>query len=182
MTDERDDLLELSDFAWGRLRDRLAGLTEDEYQWAPVTTYWTVRDAGDGTFTSDGIKGTYRSDGQADVFTTLPWRLHHLTTVLGEDRNAQWLRRPDAPTVVTAPAGNAADALARLADAYTAWRALLTDVPADVLAEPMGEVAGPFAESTGRAFVLHVLDELIHHAAEAAMLRDLYAARLVHSM
>ncbi|HEX5120394.1 MAG TPA: DinB family protein [Pseudonocardiaceae bacterium] len=177
MTDELDDLVVLSDFAWERLRDRLTGLTEDEYRWEPVAKCWTVRAAGDGTFTADGHQGTYRSAGETELFTTLPWRLHHLTVVLGEDRNGRWLRVPDAPTAVTEPAGTAEDALARLADAYAAWRTLLTMVSEAALTEPMGEVAGPFAESTGRAFVLHILDELIHHAAEAAMLRDLYDAQ-----
>lgn len=177
MTDELTDLVELSDFAWARLRDRLAGLTEDEYRWAPVAKYWTVRDAGDGTYTAEGEAMTYRSDGQPDVFTTLPWRMHHITEVLGESHNARWLRRTDAPTAVVEPAGTAAEATARLSDAYAVWRTVLTGVSTDALTQPMGEVAGPYAGSTGRAFVLHILDELIHHAAEVAMLRDLYANR-----
>jgi hypothetical protein len=167
--DEREDLLTLSDYAWGRLRDRMAGLTEDEYRWAPVTPHWTVRAAGDGTFRSDG--------GRRAVFTTLPWRLHHITDTLGTPRNARVLRRADAPVAVTDPAGDAAGALVRLADAYAVWRAVLAGIPAGTLVEPMGAVAGPYGESTGRAYVLHVLDELIHHGAEAALLRDLYAAR-----
>jgi hypothetical protein len=40
----------------------------------------------------------------------------------------------------------------------------------------MGAVAGPYVDSTRAAFVLHELDELIHHAAEVAALRDLYRA------
>ncbi|HEX3648068.1 MAG TPA: DinB family protein [Pseudonocardiaceae bacterium] len=176
MPTELDDLVELSDFAWGRLRDRLAGLTEDEYRWEPVAKVWTVRPSGDGTFAADGHASSYRSDGEADVFTTLPWRLHHITEVLGMPRNARWLGRPDA-SAVTEPAGTAADALARLADAHAVWRAVLTGVSTEALEQPMGDVARPYDKSTGRAFVLHVLDELIHHAAEVAMLRDLYAAR-----
>lgn len=176
MTGELDDLVELSDFAWQRLRDRLAGLTEEEYRWEPVANCWTVRPSGEGTFAADGHASTYRSDGEPDPFTTLPWRLHHITKVLGEPRNARWLGRPD-PMAVTEPAATAAEALARLADAYAAWRTVLTGVPAAVLERPMGDVARPYAKSTGRAFVLHVLDELVHHGAEAALLRDLYAAR-----
>ncbi|HKN99251.1 MAG TPA: DinB family protein [Pseudonocardiaceae bacterium] len=176
MTRELDDLVELSDFAWERLRNRLAGLTEEEYRWEPVADCWTVRPSGDGTFMADGRASTYRSDGEPDPFTTLPWRLHHITHVLGIPRNARWLDRPD-PRAVTEPAGTAADALARLADAYAAWRTVLTGVSAEVLERPMGNVARPYEKSTGRAFVLHVLDELIHHAAEVALLRDLYAAR-----
>ena len=48
--------------------------------------------------------------------------------------------------------------------------------PEETLQESIGQVYGMFAESTRRAFVLPVLGELIHHGAEAAALRDLYAA------
>ena len=53
---------------------------------------------------------------------------------------------------------------------------MLTAVPESSLAEPIGPVGGPYADSTRRAFVLHVLDELIHHGAEVALVRDLWAA------
>ena len=42
------------------------------------------------------------------------------------------------------------------------------------LADPMGEVARFYATSSRGAFVLHELDELIHHGAEVGVLRDLY--------
>ena len=44
-----------------------------------------------------------------------------------------------------------------------------------------GEAAGYFAGATGRSFVLHIADELIHHTAEAALLRDLFAGDSVRS-
>ena len=47
----------------------------------------------------------------------------------------------------------------------------------ETLNTPLGEVAGDFADATGRSFVLHIADELIHHTAEAALLRDLFASR-----
>jgi hypothetical protein len=44
----------------------------------------------------------------------------------------------------------------------------------------VGPIAGGYAGSTRVAFVLHELDELSHHGAEIATLRDLYrATRLV---
>lgn len=48
-------------------------------------------------------------------------------------------------------------------------------------AEPTGLAAGYFAGATGRSFVLHIADELIHHTAEAALLRDLFAGASVRS-
>ena len=41
----------------------------------------------------------------------------------------------------------------------------------------MGPIAGPFATSDRVAFVIHIMDELIHHGAEVALLRDLYRVR-----
>jgi hypothetical protein len=37
----------------------------------------------------------------------------------------------------------------------------------EALDTPLGEAAGYFAGATGRSFVLHIADELIHHTAEA---------------
>jgi hypothetical protein len=41
----------------------------------------------------------------------------------------------------------------------------------------MGAIAGPYADADRVAFVVHIMDELIHHAAEVALLRDLYRLR-----
>ena len=51
----------------------------------------------------------------------------------------------------------------------------------ETLNAPLGEAAGYFAGATGRSFVLHIADELIHHTAEAALLRDLFAGASVRS-
>ena len=53
---------------------------------------------------------------------------------------------------------------------WTAWTTRRSNAP-------LGEAAGYFAGATGRSFVLHIADELIHHTAEAALLRDLFARR-----
>ena len=45
------------------------------------------------------------------------------------------------------------------------------------LAEPCGPAEGPCAEAPAAALVLHINRELIHHGAEIALLRDLYAHR-----
>ena len=147
MTTERADLAELGRYAFGRLRDRLAGLTEEEYRWEP------------------GPK-----------VRTLAWRMGHIADLLTDERNAAWLGVPPRP----APAGTpmtARDAVDRLEAAFTAWSEVLDAVPVESLAEPIGPVGGRYADTTRRAFVLHVLDELIHHGAEVALVRDLWAAR-----
>jgi DinB family protein len=151
----RDDLVELSDYAWHRLERRLAGLTDAEYLWTPVPT----------------------RPGDPVVFTTLAWRLCHIADFLREDRNGPWLGRPaPPPRASTGDPGTAAEALAALAEAYACWRDILDGTTESSLAAPIGALAGHYASSSRRSFVLHVLDELIHHGAEVALLRDLHAA------
>jgi hypothetical protein len=63
--------------------------------------------------------------------------------------------------------------------AYETFRALVSDDAVDLDAE-IGPAAGTYGKATRRSFVLHIADELIHHAAEAALLRDLYPDRPSH--
>lgn len=169
----RADLVELSDYAWHRLERRLAGLTDAEYRWTPVPVCRTVRARPDGTFRSDGPA----RHGDPAVFTTLAWRLCHIADFLREDRNGPWLGRPAPPPRATpGDPGTAADALAALDTAYACWREILDGITESSLAAPIGALAGHYGTSSRRSFVLHVLDELIHHGAEVALLRDLYAA------
>jgi hypothetical protein len=147
VTSEREDLAELGRYAFSRLRDRLTGLTDDEYAWEP-----------------------------APGVATIAWRLGHIADLLAEQRNAEWLDVPGPPG--PGPATDAAGALLALDAAFEVWTAVLVAVPESSLAVPIGPVGGPYADDTRRAFVLHVLDELIHHGAEVALVRDLWAAQM----
>ncbi|GAA1816194.1 DinB family protein [Luedemannella flava] len=174
MISPRDDLIQLSDYAGGRLRQRLAGLTDEEYSWEPVPNCRTVRPTGDGRFRSDGPR-TDQADPRA--FTTVSWRLAHIIDLLTADRVAGWLA---VTNVLTWPdvgdPGTAADALDALDLALAHWRTVLEATTEESLATTLGPVAGPYADATRRGFVLHILDELIHHGAEVALMRDLHAA------
>jgi uncharacterized damage-inducible protein DinB len=148
MASSRDDLTDLSDFAFNRLRARLGGLTDREYHWAP-----------------------------AERFTTLAWRLCHIIELLQAERIGSWLGQDPLPEITVEPQ-TAAEVLVALDQAYQAWRAVLAATTEESLAVPIGPVGGPYADATRRAFVLHILDEFIHHGAEAALMRDLYATPL----
>jgi hypothetical protein len=54
---------------------------------------------------------------------------------------------------------------------------LLGQTTQESLGEPIGPVGGQYGAATRRAFALHIVDELVHHTAEAALLRDLYAGQ-----
>jgi hypothetical protein len=73
--------------------------------------------------------------------------------------------------------GTAAAALALLHHAHTRWRRVVTATTDESLAAAIGPIAGRYGDSSRAAFVLHMLDEFIHHGAELALLRDLYRAR-----
>jgi hypothetical protein len=145
MNPSRDDLIELSDHAWQRLRERLDGLTDAEYRWEP------------------GV-------------TTLAWRLDHLADALTEERNGPWLGVAAGSSRIE-HGKTAADVVAAIERAYAVWREALEATTDESLGEPIGPAAGHYGEASRRSFALHILDEFIHHGAEIALLRDLYASR-----
>jgi uncharacterized damage-inducible protein DinB len=179
VADVKCDLISLSDHAYERTRRRLDGLTDDEYFWEPVPICWSLRLGSDGEHYADS--GALDDSGDGAPFTTIAWRLWHLVGCYGSVRNAIWLGvdRPaggfeqDDPASATAAAG--LDALER---AHTLWCDVLEALPSDAWSDPLVAVAGPFGGSDRASFVLHQLDEQIHHGAELGMLRDLYSARV----
>jgi len=172
VSDPRADIIGLSDYAYRRTRSRLAGLTEDEYFWEPVPGCCTVRRTESGDYRADDADrpGT-------PPFTTIAWRLWHLIENYGGKRNPEWLgvERPPGGFERDDPApATAAEAIAVLGRAYDFWQDLLQELPAASWWEPLGPVAGQYAENDKASLVLHQLDEQIHHGAELGVLRDLY--------
>jgi len=145
----QQDVIELFEYASQRLTNRMAGLSDEEWAWQPIP-------------------------GNAEV--TIRWRLDHIIETLTDNRNCDWLGVQPSGQPVPGPAVSAAEAVAALAHAANEF-ARVTRELGDAAAEEIGEAAGPYGDSTRRSFVLHITDELIHHAAETALLRDLYAAR-----
>jgi hypothetical protein len=164
------NLLDLSDFAWQRLRDRVEDLTDDEYLWEPFEGSWSVREAADGlTLERDDLPP------EPEPFTTLAWRITHIIDILQEDRTATWFGQQVAPEDGIPPVpADAAEALKAMDHSYAVWRGRLAALSPEDLDRPMGEVAGLYAEDSGTAFALHILDELIHHGAEVGTVRDFY--------
>jgi hypothetical protein len=171
-----DALVDLSDQVWVRTRARLDGLRDEEYLWEPAPGCWSVRQRRDGTWLADWPLPR----PEPEPFTTIAWRLWHLIDMYGENRAPRWLDVPfqgdpigmDDPD--GAPPATAADALALLERAHARWDAHLALVDDDRLEQKVGPVGGPYAERTRAMYVLHMLDEFIHHGAEIALLRDLW--------
>ena len=170
MSGWQNDMIEQADFSWARLRTRLDGLTDDEYFWEPTPLCWSVRQDEAGGWRADhGIALT------APPFTTIAWRIGHILDVLTDSRYPTAFGVPVPPAVDGLP-GTAAEALARLESAYGDTRRWLTELDEACLTDKIGPIAGAWADSDKGSFALHMLDELIHHGAEVAVLRDLYRA------
>ncbi|WP_306320600.1 MULTISPECIES: DinB family protein [unclassified Streptomyces] len=171
------------DWHWrNQLRDRLAGLTDDEYFWEPVADCWTLHPRGTGTAPVQGGSGDFTIDFAfpepvpAPV-TTIAWRLGHiLVGVLGM-RNASHFGAEPVDYMTYDYPGTAAEALDRLDAAYARWIAGVRGMDEEALARPCGPAEGPYEKERMATLVLHINRETIHHCAEIALLRDLYAHR-----
>ncbi|MFE1774367.1 DinB family protein [Streptomyces sp. NPDC059008] len=195
-------LLEQFDFAHRRLRDRLTGphmdsgngtdvpvdpLTDEEHLWEPVPGCWSVRRHGDGP----GPRATHL-DGAGEwgrdaapfphpspaPLTTLAWRLSHLAEMLTlrADHTAGSRRLTRADYVSS---GDAAGAVAAFDAGATAWRDTLAGVD-DAGLDTVGLCTFPHGSDPEEPFldiVWWVNQELLHHGAEIALLRDLYRSR-----
>jgi DinB superfamily/Ankyrin repeats (many copies) len=171
-TQLRDELLDLSDQAFDRLHGRIEDLGDEEYFWEPAPDCWTIRPTGAGGYRPDSSV----MPPQPAPITTIAWRLAHITDILAQARNATWLGlEPVVGDDLTAEP-TAAEAITRLARANAVWRQYLHAVSDETLWQPVGPVGRTFASRTRVAFVLHEIDELVHHGSEVALLRDLYRA------
>ena len=176
-------LLEQLDFHWQhQLRPRLDGLTDEEYLWEPVPGCWSVRPrgtssapvlGGSGAFT---IEFAYPEPEPAPV-TTIAWRLGHVLVGVLAMRSASHFGGPPASYESWDYAGTAKEALEQLDQEYARWTAGVRSLGAEGLARPCGPAEGPYADASLAALVLHINREMIHHGAEIALLRDLYAHR-----
>ena len=144
----KKDLIDLHEHVWSRFIQRMDGLGDAEWSWRPVD----------------------------EAKISLTWRLEHIGDMLGEQRNADWLGLPErkSPIQQGEKVHAAAEAIARVTKAYNWWMDTLKGLPEAELQSIIGSVAGNYGEASRYSFVLHVADELIHHTAEAALLRDFY--------
>ncbi|GGS77062.1 DinB family protein [Streptomyces cinerochromogenes] len=194
-------LLDQFDFACERLLGRLRGpvmdsgdgtdtrvepLTDEEYLWEPVPGCWSVRPraAGPGpraTFLAGA--GDWGRDAAAyphpwpPPVTTIAWRLSHLTEMLvlraDHTTGSRSATREEHPV-----GGDAAGAVEALASGAAAWRAVLLGAD-DAALDTVGYCAYPYGsdvEEPFRDIVWWVNQEVLHHGAEIALLRDLHRA------
>ncbi|MDX6307805.1 MAG: hypothetical protein QOI06_851 [Nocardioidaceae bacterium] len=176
-------LTEQLDWHWRQqFRPRLEGLTDDEYFWEPVENSWSLRPRGQGRAALSAGSGDLVIDYEfpeprPTPVTTIAWRLAHIIVAVFGGRVAGHFGGPPVEYETFEYADTAANALRQLDDGYAAWFEGVTSLGDEELAQPCGPSEGPFADAPMADLVLHINREAIHHGAEIALLRDLYANR-----
>lgn len=161
-------LVDQLDFHWQNfLRPRLDGLSDDEYIFEPVPGCWTLH--------RDGRIDFEDPEPVPAPFTTIAWRLAHVIVGVLAMRNHSHFGGPPADYSSWPYAQDATTALQQLDDAYRGWIAGVRGLDEDALWRPVGEAEGPWAAHPMIELILHINREVIHHGAEIACIRDLYA-------
>jgi DinB superfamily len=170
------------------MRGRLDGLTDEEYVFDPTArgTAWSVHPrVPEGEAPPTSIQG-----GSGDMvidfefpepeptpFTTIAWRLGHIIVGILAARSHSHFGGPPADYGSWTYAATAQEALAQFDAEYDRWIAGVRSWSADDLQVAVGEAEGPWAEYSRATLVAHINRELIHHLAEIAVIRDLWAHR-----
>jgi hypothetical protein len=176
-------LLAQFDFARDRLMTRLEGMSDAEYFWEPVPGCWSVRPrehvrtprsfgGGDWALEFDG------APADPPPFTTIAWRICHLSS--GIALRADYTTGSKALTWDDYRMPSTADsAITALGDATDTWLAILIE-SSDADIDQVGRSSFPWGLDPDLPFLdicWWVNQELLHHGAEIALLRDLYTQR-----
>jgi hypothetical protein len=160
-------------------------LTDAEHRWEPLPGTWSVRPKTDGPGPGATVlvgAGQWGRDGgrphpHPPPITAIAWRLHHLTAMLLA--RADWTvgAHTFAEDEMVVAAG-AASAMTSFETATAAWRGALVAADDEAL-DTVGHCSYPDGSDAEEPFldvVWWVNQEVLHHGAEIALLRDLYRA------
>jgi len=178
-----EEVVDQINWHWtSQLRPRFEGLTDEEYFWEPVRGCWSLRPRGTAVAPLQGGSGDYVIEFAAPPpepapVTTIAWRLGHIIVGVLGARLASHFGGPPVDYLTYDYPVTAGEALRRLDVMYAAWRDGVASKDDAALASPVGPAEGPWAEKPFLTLALHINRELLHHGAEIALLRDLYAWR-----
>lgn len=167
-------------------RPRLEGLTDEEYFYDPTPEAagpaWSVHPRSEVRSGTQGGSGEIVIDFEfpeptPPPFTTIAWRLGHVIVGVLAMRSHGHFDGPEVDYFSWDYAGSAQEALTQLDAEYARWITGLRSWSEEDFSLPCGPSEGPYADHPRAAIVAHINRELIHHLAEIALLRDLYAHR-----
>lgn len=164
-----EELLALYDYVHDRHVGMLSGLSDEAYLWEPVAGCWSVRPGADGVFRAEMV----RPDPDPAPFTTIAWRVWHIALDCLGGYSDRFFEGHGGDDVREWP-GTVAGASAEVEKEWSRFREHVAALDDAGLARTLGPIAGPYADDSYHALVLHALDEVIHHTAEIGVLRDLY--------
>jgi len=176
-----DQLVDSKELSAGRLD----GITDNEFLWEPVPGMWSVRARNEAATPDAFGPGEWVLDHDRSIepfapapLTTIAWRVGHLTS--GFAGRWEWTfgeRRTEPKLLVefTPSADLAMETLWRAVDRWAESLETLTDEQLDVPGFG-GYPYGLDPEIPFLGIIRWTNRELIHHLAEVALIRDLYAA------
>ncbi|MFP5332407.1 MAG: DinB family protein [Acidimicrobiia bacterium] len=166
-------------------RARMEGMTDDEYLWEPVAGMWSVRPRGEAVTSEPYGPGEWQIDREfthpfaPGTLTTIAWRLSHVWSCFAGRWEWTFGARsiPPQDTVEFSP--HAHVTLEGIWSSVTAWNAGMETLTEEELDRPgYGQYPwGLDPELPVISIARWVNREFIHHMAEVALLRDLYAVR-----
>ena len=156
-------LLAQMDQVYGRLRQRLEGLTDDEYLWEPTPGCWTVRRDPSGAWVTDYAE----PDPDPAPFTTIGWRLVHLA-------DCKVMYHEWAYDIRMEYYENTGGAVARLEAGQRRLREVLAGLDDDGLDTLRSTNWGERWPAWRVLWAM--VDHDAHHGGEIGCLRDLYRA------
>ena len=168
----------IEQLAWMRetVGSRLAGLTDEEFQWEPVPGCWTVRPRASAIAPIAGGTGDWAydyaiPDPQPPPFTTIVWRLNHIAGI--NDMYHEHVFGPATRDYDDVEVPHTA------AQSIAWWHAGLDAVRDALLAAREVDLDRVVSTPWGATrkvwdWVSTLLLENVHHGAEIGTLRDLY--------
>ncbi len=158
------------DEAYRLVRDRVEGLTDEEFFWEPVSDCWTVRRGPDGRWLVD------YPDVHPDPppFTTIAWRLLHIA-----ESKVMYHEYAFGPAALTWPEIDSAHSAGTAIAELERGQRLLVD---DLHGMTDAALDAPRLTNWGEEWPAWrifwtMIDHDLHHGGEIGVLRDLYRER-----
>lgn len=179
MTDKHEIgpvVVETIDYVWERVRSRCDGIGQDEYLWEPTLGAWSVREESDGTWRCERP----RPEPDPPPVTTIAWRLWHVASECLAGYTVNGLGEWSLPGLEPGSLDwypDVGEALVALDRSWAGFRDGVDRLGEEGMWRSLGDGWGPYHQDPWVALVLHAMDELVHHRAEIALLRDLWGRR-----